>query len=68
MSETGVFGKMCPHCGSTAARRLGECSVCHRTVCEHCGNVQIAGGQRRVTHRECLRKADDHFKMIKFVR
>ena len=68
MSDSGVFGKMCPHCGSTDTRRLGECSVCHRTVCEHCGNVQIASGERRVTHRECLRKADGHFKMLKFVR
>ena len=68
MSEPGVVGKMCPHCGSSNTRRLGQCSVCSRVVCEHCGNVQIASGVRRVTHRECLRKADDHFKMIKFVR
>ena len=49
-------------------RRLGECSVCHRVVCEHCGNVQIASGERTVTHRECLKKADGQFRMIRFVK
>ena len=68
MGDSGVFGKMCPHCGSTDTRRLGECSVCHKSVCERCGNVQIAGGERRATHRECLKKSDGNFKMIKFVR
>ena len=42
--------------------------MCHKSVCERCGNVQIAGGERRATHRECLKKSDGHFKMIKFVR
>jgi hypothetical protein len=68
VSDSGVWGKMCPHCGSADTRRLGECSVCHKVACDQCGNVQISGGVRRITHRECLRKADDHFKMIKFVR
>ena len=67
MSEQGLFGRMCPHCGSTDTRRIGECVVCHKQVCERCGNVQIAGGTRRVTHRECLKNAEGHFKMIKFV-
>lgn len=58
---------MCPHCGSTETRRIGECTVCHRPACEQCANVQIAGGERRVTHRECLKHAEGHFKMIKFV-
>lgn len=49
-------------------RRLGACTVCHRTVCERCGNVQISSGERRVTHAECLRRDDGAFKMIKFVR
>jgi hypothetical protein len=66
--EPGLPQQMCPHCGSTNTRRLGECSVCHRVVCEHCGNVQIAGGIRAITHRECLKKADGHFSMIKFVK
>jgi hypothetical protein len=59
---------MCPHCGSTATRRLGDCSVCHRVVCERCGSVQFTSGTRAAVHKECLKKADDHFKMIKFVR
>ena len=67
MSEQGLFGRMCPHCGSTDTRRIGECVVCHKQVCERCGNVQIAGGTRRATHRECLKNAEGHFKMIKFV-
>lgn len=62
------FIESCPHCGTRATRRLGECHVCHRTVCEHCGNVQYSGGARQVTHRECLRHNDEGFKMIKFVR
>jgi hypothetical protein len=68
MAEFGSSHQRCPHCGSTATRQLGECSVCHRIVCEHCGNLQIAGGARKVTHRECLKNADDHFSMIKFVK
>lgn len=59
---------MCPHCASTESRRLGECAVCHRTVCDHCGNVQLSSGERKIVHKECLKKADDHFRMIKFVR
>ena len=65
--EPGPSQKMCPYCGTENSRRLGECSVCHRFVCEHCGNVQIASGVRSVTHRECLKKADGHFRMIRFV-
>jgi hypothetical protein len=37
-------------------------------VCEHCGSVQHTGGARSAVHKECLKKADGHFKMIKFVR
>lgn len=68
MSDGGILSKMCPHCGSSATRRLGTCTVCHKPVCEHCGNVQITFGERKVTHRECLKHAEQHFKMIKFVR
>ena len=42
--------------------------MCRMTVCEKCGNVQITGGNRSVTHRECLKKADGHFSMIRFVK
>ena len=61
------------NCISVKDSRVTECDehvapfLAFKT-CERCGNVQIAGGDRKVTHRECLRKADDHFKMIKFVR
>lgn len=68
MTGFGSFERMCPHCGSTDSRRLGECSVCHHIVCEQCGNVQLSSGERKITHHECLKKADDHFHMIKFVR
>jgi hypothetical protein len=58
---------MCPFCGATDTRRIGECSVCHHLVCEKCGNTQFAQGVRHVTHNACLKKADGGFKMIKFV-
>jgi len=65
--ELGSSQRVCGYCGSENTRRLGECSVCHRVACEHCGNVQIAAGERRITHRECLKKDDGHFRMIRFV-
>ena len=65
--DSGSFNQMCPHCGARDTRRLGECSVCHRSVCEKCGNVQICRGERHVTHSSCLRKHEGGFKMIKFV-
>ncbi|MDZ4170106.1 MAG: hypothetical protein U1E26_10730 [Coriobacteriia bacterium] len=66
MSE--VFAHLCPHCGAIDSRRLGDCSVCHKLVCERCGNIQFIGGERRVTHHECLKKEDTGFTMIKFVK
>lgn len=59
---------MCPHCGTAGAERKGNCSVCNRAVCSNCGNVQYAAGERKLVHRECLRKDGGGFKMIKFVR
>lgn len=67
MAETS-FRETCPHCGATATRRLGECVVCHRVVCEKCGNTQLTQGQKRVTHRECLKRDSGAFSMIKIVR
>lgn len=67
MSNERLAG-ICPHCGAPDSRRLGVCTVCDRVVCDHCGNVQFVGGERRTTHAECLSKDDDAFKMIKFVR
>jgi hypothetical protein len=58
---------MCPYCGANQARRLGDCSVCRRVVCEKCGNVQFAHGERTVNHNACLKKSNGGFKMIKFV-
>ena len=68
MSDAHTFGSMCPHCGTTATRRIGECNVCRRVACEHCGNVHYRGGDRVITHRECLAKESLGFKMIKFVK
>jgi len=65
--QDGIFGKICPHCGCMSARRLGVCSVCGMEVCERCGSLQLSAGERKALHRECLKKADDHFSMIKFV-
>jgi hypothetical protein len=59
---------VCPHCGATSVRRLGQCSVCSRTVCEKCGNSQVCQGERKVMHQACLHKDDDAFSMIKFVK
>jgi hypothetical protein len=64
----GPMKNTCSHCGAAQTRRLGECCVCHRGVCEHCGNVQFGDGTRKVTHHECLKRHDHGFKMIKFVR
>jgi hypothetical protein len=59
---------MCPHCGEREARRLGPCTVCGRSVCEHCGNVQMAAGEHKIMHRECIKKDGGQFRMIKFVK
>lgn len=67
MDEHGALRRSCPYCGAADARRLGDCSVCDRVVCEQCGNVQIAMGARTVTHHECLKKSSSGFKMIRFV-
>ena len=66
MAQDGVHSTACTYCGSTGARRLGECSVCFRPVCELCGSIQVSSGKRSAVHKECLKKADGHFKMIKF--
>ena len=68
MNENSAIERMCPYCGANNSRRLGECSVCHRFVCEKCGNVQISHGERHVTHQACLHKHEGGFKMIKFVK
>lgn len=68
MDEHGVIRRICLHCGSSEARKLGECTVCHKVVCDHCGNTQMAMGKRLVTHQDCLSKARDGFKMIRFVK
>lgn len=67
MVESGALNRMCPYCGAADSRRLGDCSVCHRTVCDKCGNVQFAHGHRHATHNACLKKTDGGFKMIRFV-
>jgi hypothetical protein len=67
VTDSGSNIQMCPHCGARNTRRMGDCSVCHRSVCEECGNVQISHGERHVMHKTCLRKNEGGFKMIKFV-
>ena len=67
VTESGIFYRMCPHCGARDSRRLGECSVCGSAVCENCGNLQLTRGVRYATHNSCLRKSADGFRMIKFV-
>lgn len=67
MDSPSAYAHLCPHCGATDTRRLGECCVCRRAVCERCGAANFARGERRVTHHECLKK-DGGYKMIKFVR
>lgn len=59
---------ICPHCRALDARLIGVCVVCTHAVCERCGNVQVAAGERRVAHNECLKHDSDSFTMIKFVR
>jgi hypothetical protein len=59
---------LCPHCGALGQRCLGFCTVCNTAVCEHCGNVQYAGGKQEPIHNECLHRANDSFSMIKFVK
>jgi len=68
VESSGHPGVSCAFCRAESTRYLGHCSVCDHSVCEHCGNVQYSNGERKVTHRECLHKDDDGFKMIKFVR
>jgi len=61
--------EFCPHCRAERTHVLGTCSVCDRTVCRECGNVQYSAGERSIVHRECLKnQSDDGFTMIKFVR
>jgi len=67
VSDLGMH-RFCPHCGAVGSKRLGPCSVCGLAVCERCGNVQYVGGERRITHNECLGKSGDSFSMIKFVK
>jgi hypothetical protein len=58
----------CRFCGATHTRSLGLCSVCALSVCEQCGHVQFGSGNAKAMHEDCLRKNEDHFTMIKFVR
>ncbi len=66
MPDRGI-GRFCAHCGATDSTRLGTCKVCKLTVCDNCGNIQHAHGEREVVHDECLKKTGDSFSMIKFV-
>lgn len=61
--------RFCIHCGSQRVLKLGLCEVCNEMVCDHCGNTQLAKGQRKAVHTTCLRRHDSEgFSMIKFVK
>ncbi len=60
--------RTCRHCGAVAGARLGRCTVCGGSVCEHCGNVQRARGEAHVVHDSCLSRDAGGFSMIKFVK
>lgn len=68
MDRAGTHEDTCSYCGATQTRRLGVCPVCSMSVCELCGNMQFSEGVSKPTHRECLKKDDGGFKMIKFIR
>jgi hypothetical protein len=60
--------RMCRYCGAVDSRRLGQCSVCGCSVCDRCGNVQHARGEKNATHNACLAQDGGGFSMIKFVK
>lgn len=63
------FVRICPHCGSVGAERLGYCDACGTAVCEKCGNTQISLSSRKVMHDSCLKECvESSFSMIKFVK
>lgn len=69
MAEPTGNGKMCVHCGSIGAQRIGYCDECGQAVCDRCGNTQIALGTCKVMHDSCLKQCSDSaFSMIKFVK
>jgi hypothetical protein len=63
------YNRICMHCGSVGAERIGYCDECGTAVCEKCGNTQIALASAKVMHDSCLREcSESHFSMIKFVK
>ncbi|MBI5230830.1 MAG: hypothetical protein HY876_01570 [Coriobacteriales bacterium] len=68
--EDGAIRRVCPHCGSDDAVRLGVCTVCERIVCDRCGNIQHTAHGRRVCHDACLHKDQEGggFKMIRLIK
>ncbi|MRS12715.1 MAG: hypothetical protein EG823_06550 [Actinobacteria bacterium] len=64
-----AFSRICMHCGSIGAQRIGVCDECGTPVCEKCGNSQIALNERKIMHDSCLKQcAETHFSMIKFLK
>ena len=63
------YTRVCMHCGSIGAQRIGYCDECGTAVCEKCGNTQITISNRKVMHDSCLKQcAESSFSMIKFVK
>jgi predicted amidophosphoribosyltransferase len=57
----------CLYCGAKAPR-LGVCKFCGLAVCHACGNSHYSMGNRFVAHDRCIKKHDEGFSMIKFVK
>jgi len=63
------YRRICMHCGSVGAERIGYCDHCGTAVCEKCGNTQISLNNRKVMHDSCLKECSESaFSMIKFVK
>lgn len=65
--SSSQYNRVCMHCGSVGAERIGYCDHCGTAVCEKCGNTHFSCGTRKILHDSCLKDcADDSFSMIKF--
>jgi hypothetical protein len=68
VTDVGKKQRFCHYCGAEHTTKLGYCKVCGFAVCDKCGNTQHSLGEAVVVHDKCLKKGDDHFRMIKFVK
>ena len=68
MTEVPDLDQVCANCGAVGSHKLGRCTVCYRSVCERCGNIQHVHGEHRVIHNACLSGGDHGFTMIKIIK